>query len=143
METERIGVNCWHSNHHCSEAVRGGQVSVIKDIEIMRKQGLSFAQIASKLGGTATKDSVQKLYRGGLDNGEADRYHKKAAKRKVSNTAVKQSNESVVTYTDPYTWLLSPAKRDIFTPYFGMISTRAESLAHTASAGTELHILND
>jgi len=87
-------------------------VSVIKDIEIMRKQGLSFAQIASKLGGTATKDSVQKLYRRGLDKGPKDRYNQKAAKRKVVNTSVKQSNESVVTYTDPYTWLLSPAKRD-------------------------------
>lgn len=88
-------------------------MSVIKDIEIMRKQGLSFAQIASKLGGSATKDSVQKLYRKqGLDKGSSDRYTQKAAKRKVVNTAVKQSNESVSTYTDPYTWLLSPAKRD-------------------------------
>ena len=87
-------------------------MSVIKDIEIMRKQGLSFAQIASKLGGTATKDSVQKLYRKELDKGSTDRYNKKAAKRKVVNTSVKQSNESVSTYTDPYTWLLSPAKRD-------------------------------
>lgn len=32
---------------------------------------------------------------------------------------------------------------DVFTPYFGIISTRAESLASTAAAGTELHILND
>lgn len=33
----------------------------IKDIDIMRKQGMSFAQIADKLG--STKDSIQKLYR--------------------------------------------------------------------------------
>ena len=87
-------------------------MSVIKDIGIMRKQGLSFAQIASKLGGTATKHSVQKLYQRGLDKGQSDRYNQKTAKRKVVKTSVKQSKESVVTYTDPYTWLLSPAKRD-------------------------------
>lgn len=32
---------------------------------------------------------------------------------------------------------------DLFVPYFGMIIGTNESLAHTASFGTELHILND
>lgn len=32
---------------------------------------------------------------------------------------------------------------DIFTPYFGMISTLNETRANQASLGTELHILND
>lgn len=32
---------------------------------------------------------------------------------------------------------------DVFTPYFGAITGRNESLAHQASLGIELHILND
>lgn len=75
-------------------------MSVLKDIEIMRKNGLSFAQIAEKLGNGATKDSIQKLYRRGLDKPKADRYN-------PSNTRGKKSKEPVSVYTDPYTWLLT------------------------------------
>lgn len=89
-------------------------MSVIKDIEIMRKQGLSFSEIAERLGNGATKDKVQKLYRkiAVLDSTKKIGYDQKPAKRKVVNTSVKQSKESVSNYTDPYAWLLSPAKRE-------------------------------
>jgi DNA polymerase elongation subunit (family B) len=75
-------------------------MSVFKDIEIMRKNGLSFKQIAEKLGNGATKDSIQKLYKRGVDNPNSKRYT-------PSNTRVKKGKEPVSVYTDPYTWLLT------------------------------------
>ena len=40
-------------------------------------------------------------------------------------------------------WFRGELIADIFTPYFGIISTDKELKAHDASIGTELHILND
>lgn len=83
-------------------------MSVIKDIEVMRQKGLSFAQIAEKLGGSATKDSIQKLYRRAIDNGTGNDYTQKPAKREVLS---KQSSNRSVVSTDPFNWLLKPTKR--------------------------------
>lgn len=92
-------------------------MSVIKDIEIMRKRGLSYSEIAQRIGGKATKDSVQKLFtraNAGVDKGSVKLYTPSAAKRKVVKTAVQKSKESVSSNTDPYTWLLkTPAKREV------------------------------
>ena len=85
-------------------------MSVIKDIEVMRHQGMSFTQIAAKLGGSATKDSVQKLYKRGLDSLPAGRYAQAPAKREGPS---KQTINSSVVTTDPYNWLLQPAKREV------------------------------
>lgn len=86
-------------------------MSVMKDIEVMRHNGMSFAQIAAKLGGTATKDSIQKLYRrqqAGIDSpAQKDYTRKRTAVRSLSKQTI---NGSVVS-TDPYNWLIEPTKR--------------------------------
>lgn len=85
-------------------------MSVIKDIEVMRQKGLSFAEIAAKLGGSATKDSVQKLYRRAfaLDKPSGKRYPQNPAKRE--GLSKQTLNRSVVS-TDQFNWLLKPTKR--------------------------------
>jgi len=75
-------------------------MSVLKDIEIMRKNGLTFSQIAEKIGKGATKDSIQKLYKRGIDKAMPKDYN-------PSNTRGKKGKEPVAVYTDPYTWLLA------------------------------------
>lgn len=83
-------------------------MSTMKDIEAMRRNGLSFAEIAAKLGGSATKDSVQKMFRRRLDNKSSAAYTQKPAKRE--DPYKRNINGSVVS-TDPYNWLLEPTKR--------------------------------
>jgi len=75
-------------------------MSVFKDIDIMRKNGLTFQQIAKKLGKGATKDSIQKLYKRGLDTSSPKDYTPRS-------TPVKKGKEPVSVYTDPYSWLLT------------------------------------
>lgn len=87
-------------------------MSVMKDIEILRSRGLSFAQIAEALGNGVTKHSVQKLYKRGLDKKQVGRYDHSPAAAGGSKTQTKTSTKEPVLYTDPYTWLLTPEKRE-------------------------------
>lgn len=89
-------------------------MAVIKDIEIMRKQGLSFSKIAKNLGNGATKHSVQKLYRKQhpLDKSSDRLYDHSPAAAGGSLRHRKNSNKDTVLYTDsPYAWLLTPSKK--------------------------------
>lgn len=87
-------------------------MGAIKDIEILRKRGLSFAKIAEAIGNGATKHSVQKLFRRSrLDRAAKNRYDHSPAAAGGSKTLTKTSTKDPVVYTDPYAWLLTPKQR--------------------------------
>jgi DNA polymerase elongation subunit (family B) len=90
----------------------GAKMAAIKDIEILRKRGLSFAKIAEEIGNGATKHSVQKLFRRSrLDKVSKNLYDRSTAAAGGSKTLTKTSTKDPVVYTDPYAWLLEPKKR--------------------------------